>query len=187
MALHDKCVLRHGIHVLHLHLMLVPTKSFRSTFQVFDLHDRRSADWLYRGKLAERLLRLRSAVQAYRMSSWKNPNMRANVNLLSLYSRHGVLKEALQVIGHLVKASYPTLRTDTDTATDRSSGCLQSDKDILREPMHPVVRKSIFELVARYGLSQVRTQCTSICGEANTILGEVLADAVELRVYGYDA
>ena len=152
---------------------------------LYDVQDRPSLDWFYRGKLAERLLRFRSAVQAYRMSCFKGQNIQAYISLINLYARHGMLKEALQAITQLLTALYPLEPEDAEM--DRSSGCLNTDKDILRQPVHPIVRQSIFTLISQYGLVQVRSTLASICESAHYLLCDVLTDAVQLRVHGFDA
>eukprot|EP00668_Euglena_longa_P002505 GGOE01002923.1.p1 GENE.GGOE01002923.1~~GGOE01002923.1.p1 ORF type:complete len:747 (+),score=205.87 GGOE01002923.1:75-2315(+) len=152
---------------------------------VFDVHDRSAADWYHRGKLALRLLKTRSAVQAFSMSGFKRVNAPAYFRLLEVYAQHGALQEALLVVGHLVKLLFP--HRGEDEGSDHSAGCLSTDKDILHPPVHPIVRRALFSLVAQCGLNAVRSQCAALWETAPRCLAEVLTDAVQLRVHGCDA
>eukprot|EP01012_Entosiphon_sulcatum_P038374 TRINITY_DN4976_c0_g1_i1.p1 TRINITY_DN4976_c0_g1~~TRINITY_DN4976_c0_g1_i1.p1 ORF type:complete len:687 (-),score=108.22 TRINITY_DN4976_c0_g1_i1:9-2069(-) len=152
---------------------------------IYDVLDRPSEDWYYRGRLAERLQRKRDAELAYRMSAFKAFNTRAHLRLLQLYAAHGVVKECLVVADILLTKLY--YEDDDAEQLTRSTVCSETDKDLLRLPMHPQIRRAVFRLISLVGLAQVRRVQQSISRTVHPALNELFLDAVQIGVFGAES
>jgi len=140
---------------------------------------RRSAvDWLRRGDLASRLKRTDRAMLAYEVciklsEKSKIPCVAAWVSLCDLYSRHGMVEEAIIATDYVW--SFMDANCDTGSSERHARYTL---------PVPPV-EEAIYRLVSQFGLKKVRSVLNSDLSVAKPRLFSLLLDAVESQTFGF--
>eukprot|EP01009_Symbiontida_sp_KSa7_P006400 NODE_2647_length_457_cov_444.600490_g2191_i0.p1 GENE.NODE_2647_length_457_cov_444.600490_g2191_i0~~NODE_2647_length_457_cov_444.600490_g2191_i0.p1 ORF type:complete len:108 (+),score=7.33 NODE_2647_length_457_cov_444.600490_g2191_i0:33-356(+) len=103
-----------------------------------------------------------------------------------IYTGIGALPESLVVTDNLLTHFYGDANKYTEDGRFIASDLREGDKDIIRLPMHPTIRRSIFQLIAVEGLAAVRDAVANLQKPAHPCLRKLLEEAMALRVVKYD-
>jgi hypothetical protein len=138
-----------------------------------------SADWFYRGLLAERFQLTELAINAYKNSMTNTFHLQSCKRLLFFSCSKGDnISEALQLFDFMI------------TFYLNKISILDVSEEFRWHNLHPCIKQSMYTLVARFGLKKVRKlfnkKCKQLQSKTIFMLHELILECVTNKAYGYD-